>query len=451
MEDEKNLDFENNNEKYNIEKFFTVNIELKKTCFFKNEALKGKVTIKTKDTIKKSVLNCTIAANATLLEVHNYKLKEGGYDTTEEFILFKYPLNIPQFTANNILDGIIIPFEFQISQSAFPSCILGMDSYIRHILIFDFPTIETKKSTVIIIKNNKHFSEFNELYKAPAEVSLKTSKHKYGLFYMGEFICTLKLLKNVFSYNESIPFVIDIDISKLKIRINKIYISIMLSINKNNKANHKQSFSKIEKKIISKTFSLLKENNTYHLEEVIKLPKGNPSEIYKQLDTDNRCYGEKFKDILLFPSCYDGLITCEYYFKIVLETDTLFSTNEFLKMPIDFYANENEKEDEEEEDQEMNFEKLRNISEKKFVTPMGINSGNSFISHSMTSNEGKNDNNEDNNIFNAPLNKSMSSHIKKCDFSLFGNNDIITADGGDNEGFDAPPSISENILEDNSK
>ena len=225
----------------------------------------------------------------------------------------------------------------------------------------------------------------------------------------------------------------------------------MLSINKNNKANHKQSFSKIEKKIISKTFSLLKENNTYHLEEVIKLPKGNPSEIYKQLDTDNRCYGEKFKDILLFPSSYDGLITCEYYFKIVLETDTLFSTNEFLKMPIDFYANENEKEDEEEEDQEMNFEKLRNISEKKFVTPMGINSGNSFISHSMTSNEGKNDNNEDNNIFNAPLNKSMSSHIKKCDFSLFGNNDIITADGGDNEGFDAPPSISENILEDNSK
>ena len=188
MEDEKNLDFENNNEKYNIEKFFTVNIELKKTCFFKNEALKGKVTIKTKDTIKKSVLNCTIAANATLLEVHNYKLKEGGYDTTEEFILFKYPLNIPQFTANNILDGITIPFEFQISQSAFPSCILGMDSYIRHILIFDFPTIETKKSTVIIIKNNKHFSEFNELYKAPAEVSLKTSKHKYGLFYMGEFI-----------------------------------------------------------------------------------------------------------------------------------------------------------------------------------------------------------------------------------------------------------------------
>ena len=36
----------------------------------------------------------------------------------------------------------------------------------------------------------------------------------------------------------------------------------------------------------------------------MKLPKGNPYEIYKQLDADNRCYGEKFKDVLLFTSCY---------------------------------------------------------------------------------------------------------------------------------------------------
>ena len=120
-------------------------------------------------------------------------------------------------------------------------------------------------------------------------------------------------------------------------------------------------------------------------------------------------------------------------------------------MPIDFYANENEKQDEEEEDQEMNFEKLRNLSEQKLITPMGNNPGNNFVSRSMTSNEKNNDNIEDNNIINAPLNKSMSSQIKKYDFSLFGNNDVITAEGGENEGFDAPPSISQNILDDNGK
>ena len=447
MEDEKkNLDFENNNEKYNKEKFFTVNIELEKTCFFKDEILKGKATIKTKDTIKKSALNCTIAANATLLEIHNYKFNEGGYDTTEEFILFKYPVNIPQFTANNILDGITVPFEFQISQNAYPSCYFGVDSYIRHILTFDFPTIETKKSTVIVIKNSKHFTEFNELYKAPVEVSLKTYKHKYAIFYMGEFTCTLKLLKNAFGYSDNIPFVIDIDCSKLKIRLTRIYICLMLKVCKNSKTNHKQSLAKIEKKITSKTFSLLKVKDKYHLEEVMKLPKGNPNEIYKKLDTDNRCYGEKFKDILLFPSCYDGLLTCEYYFKILLETNTLFSTDEYLIMPIDFYEKENEKE-EKEENEEMTFNKLKHISQENFITPMGLNPGNNFISRSKTNNEEKKDDDKDNNKIIIPPNKSFKPQNKNSDFSLFENNDIITADGGDNEGFDAPPSISQNILD----
>ena len=386
--------------------------------------------------------------------MHNYKFNLGGYDTTEEYILFKYPVNIPQFTANNILYGVTVPFEFQISQNAYPSCIFGIDTYIRHILIFDFPTIETKKSTVIIIKNSQHFSELNGLYKAPAEVTLKTYKHKYAIFYMGEFICTLKLLKNAFGYNENIPFIIDIDCSKLKIRIQKIYICLMLAVNKNSKTNHKQSLSKIEKKITSKTFSLLKKDKKYHLEEVIKLPKGNPYEIYKKLDKDNSCYGKKFKDILLFPSCYNGLLTCEYYFKILLETDTLFSTDELLIMPIDFYAKENEKEEKEEKEEngEITFDILRNRSEGNFNTPMGINPGNNYISRSMTYNEVKKDSNEENNnINNLSLNKTLNLNDKNSEFSLFGNNDVITAEGGDNEGFDAPPIISQNILDNNDK
>jgi len=444
MKDEKYFDFENN-EKYSNEKLFTVKIELKKTCFFKDEILKGIVTVKAKDTIKKSVLNCTIAANASLIEEHNYKVKEGGNDTTEEFLLFKYPVNIPQFTANNILDGVTVPFEFQISHNAYPSCILGMDSYIRHILIFDFPTIETKKSTIIIIKNRRHFTEFNQLYKSPAEVRYKTCKHKWALFHVGEFICTLKLLKNTFGYNENIPLVIDIDCSKLKIRLNKIYISLMLSVSKNSTTNHKQSLAKINKKVTSKAFYFAKKQDNYHSEVVIKLPKDNPYEIYKQLDADNRCYREKFKNILLFPSCYDGLLTCEYYFKIVLETDTLFSTDEEFILPIDFYATENEKE--EKEDEEINFDKLRNLNEGNFITPMGINPGNNIRSLSLTSNEIIKDNNEDNNnIINIPLSKTLNPETQNYK-SLFGNNDLNIDKVGVNEEYDAPPSISQKLQE----
>ena len=263
---------------------------------------------------------------------------------------------------------------------------------------------------------------------------------------MGEFTCTLKLLKNAFSYNENIPFVIDIDCSKLKIRLTRIFICLMLAISKKSKTNQKKSLSRIEKKVTSKTFSFSKVKDKYHLEEVMKLPKGNPYEIYKQLDEDNRCYGEKFKDVLLFPSCYDGFLTCEYYFKIVLETNTLFSTDEYLIMPIDLFAKENEKDDKE-EDKEMTFEKLRHISEENFITPMGINPGNNFISRSKTIIEEKKDNNEDNNIINIPSKKALKPYNKKFDFSLLGNNDIITGDGEDNEILDAPPSISQNILD----
>ena len=88
-------------------------------------------------------------------------------------------------------------------------------------------------------------------------------------------------------------------------------------------------------------------------------------------------------------------------------------------MPIDLYAKENEKEDKE-EDKEMTFEKLRHISEENFITPMGINPGNNFISRSKTIIEEKKDNNEDNNIINIPSSKTLEPYNKKFDFRKVG-------------------------------
>ena len=63
----------------------------------------------------------------------------------------------------------------------------------------------------------------------------------------------------------------------------------------------------------------------------------NPKEVYNYLDNDKRKHNDKFKDIKLFPTCYGGLISCEYYIKITFEMDSLFSSNEQIKIPIDFY------------------------------------------------------------------------------------------------------------------
>jgi hypothetical protein len=81
---------------------------------------------------------------------------------------------------------------------------------------------------------------------------------------------------------------------------------------------------------------------TYHIEDGIKLPLSsndlNPEEVYKKLDKDKREPNLKFNNIKLYPSCNGGLLSCLYYITIVIETNTLFSTNEEIIIPIDFYS-----------------------------------------------------------------------------------------------------------------
>ena len=62
----------------------------------------------------------------------------------------------------------------------------------------------------------------------------------------------------------------------------------------------------------------------------------NPKEVYKILDKDNRKYSEKF-NVKLFPSCYGGLLSCEYYMKVIIEMNSWFSSNEQIIIPLDFY------------------------------------------------------------------------------------------------------------------
>ena len=449
-------DFEKNNKKYNNEKNFTITIELEKTCYFKGEYIKGNIILKPKDVIKKSLLLCPIIANATLEEIQSYKYYEISKDSiTENEILFKYPMNIPIFNSKNIVEGMKIPFEYQIPHNAYPSCIFEDNSYVRHILIFDFSSIEAKKSIVIIIKNSQYFSAFNDLFKSPKEVNKKVTKHKYAIFNIGYISTTVKLEKNVFGYDEVIPLQIEIDCPDLKMKIENIDLFIYLSVSKNNKGDHKKSQMKSEKKIFSKIISLKKKMQKYHLEDIIELPKGNPHEVYNQLDNDTRKYSEKFKNIYLYPCCYEGLISCEYYIKVIFETDTLFSTNESLTIPIDFYERDNTNKTNNYLNANLDVKYLPN--EGIFDTPSPLSNrmekDENYIKYSNTQNM-QNINNIMENNFNFAKNKSFNldnnninnknnesknnNNIINNDLSI--KNEMITAEK-EIETYDAPPSI----------
>lgn len=447
--------------KYNNENNFSITIDINKICFFKGESIKGSITIKPKNIIKKSLLLCTIAATASLEEVQNYRIGEAGFDNTEETILFKYPMNIPKFQGNNIINGMKIPFEFQIPLNAYPSCFFNSYNYVKHILVFDISSIEVKKSIVLVIKNDQYYNSFNELYKSPIEVKMKTSKHKFAIFHMGYISASLKLDKNSFSYKEAIPLIIDIDCATLKIKIQKVHIEIFLVINKNIKSNHKQVQSKIEKKIFTKFISLLNKKNSYHIEDIIQLPKNNPSDVYQKLNSENMNNLSNLKSIYLYPSCYGGLLSCQYYLKIMFETDTLFSTNEFILTPIDFY--EKGKKDEKEEDDKSNKIQESDIPENFvekgiFETPFPMSSHSNekeiIFKRSNTQNENNIQNiipnkknfNEDyssvnTNLFKINVQKPLSSHNNNNSNNNIYNDNMVTAEGEINEGFDAPPSV----------
>ena len=430
-------DFMRDNKKYFCEKYFAMTIKLNKTCYFKGETIKGNISLKTKEIIKKSLLYAQIGGNVTLEEIQNYRTSESGPDIREVFILFKYPISVPKFDGKNLMDGIEIPFQFTIPINKFPSCLFNPYIYIKHVLIFDLVTIETVKSIVVVIKNNQYFSQLNCLYKSPSTAKFTGAKYKYGIFPIGVLSAILKLAKNSFSYDETIPFIVEVDCSNFKfVKIIKVHVAIIVYVYRTTKGgNFSKSDILGEKLIIKKTIPLTEDKKIYLLQDEITLPKENPSQIYKALDLDQRCYSEKFKNVGLYSPCYGGLITCKYFMRVQLETNTLMTQDEYFSMEIEFY----EKEENNTENNQNNNQTNEIFIMKPIPDNIGTPIGNCNVSNLDKKHEQnkieiyKNDTqNNGGNKINNNSNEDKKEKIENNNFNLINEKE--------DEG-DAPPSV----------
>ena len=341
-------DFENNY-KYNFDSQVSLSIDLSKTCYVKGEWIRGTLYLKTKPYLQERIL-LSPEATVIITELHHGELSESDYDiyekketpennSLEEKNLLTCPMNLSQYNGANLYNGISIAFGVQIPLNCYPSCIFDSNTYVRHFLTINFTSIKAKKSVVIIIKNNQYFSYLNKLFKSPTIYTKEISKHQYALFNKGSFTTTITLPKNSFAYDEIVPFKVEIDCSKLNINIKSIKVSLNIIKKIHEKGNLKEIKLKTTKEVVSKIIPLTIGNKIYPIDDMIKLPTtmDNPKCVYKKLDSDKRNFHPKFDNIVLYQSCYDGIITCEYNIRIMLEMDTLFSTNEFLEIPLDFY------------------------------------------------------------------------------------------------------------------
>ena len=338
----------------NPENDISLDIELNKTCFSKDEYIYGIIVLTPiKNSIIKKFLNPY--ALISIQEKQNYEYLDSSYDQENDEIkptkksinefktLIKTQYNFSNYLNSSMIPCLKIQFRIKVPNNAYPSCLFDKNTFVIHYLTIEFESLKAKKSKIIIIKNSPYFTKENGLLKIPAIYKHILTKHKYVIFDCGYMEVKITLKKNICPYNENLPIEINIDCSKLdKIKVKGVKIYIYRSYKKNNPNNKKIIYEKKIEEIVRKTLPLREGEKTYHIEDGIKLPLSsndlNPEEVYKILDKDKREPNLKFNNIKLYPSCNGGLLSCLYYITIVIETNTLFSTNEEIIIPIDFYS-----------------------------------------------------------------------------------------------------------------
>ena len=338
----------------NPENDISLDIELNKTCFSKDEYIYGIIVLTPKiNSFIKEFLNPY--ALISIQEKHNYEYLDSSYDQENDEIkptkksinefktLIKTQYNFSNYLNSSMIPCLKIQFRIKVPNNAYPSCLFDKNTFVIHYLTIEFESLKAKKSEIIIIKNSPYFTKENGLLKIPAVYKHILTKHKYVIFDCGYMEVKITSEKNICPYNENLPIEINIDCSKLdKIKVKGVKIYIYRSYKKNNPNNKKIIYEKKIEEIVRKTLPLREGEKTYHIEDGIKLPLSsndlNPEEVYKILDKDKREPNLKFNNIKLYPSCNGGLLSCLYYITIVIETNTLFSTNEEIIIPIDFYS-----------------------------------------------------------------------------------------------------------------
>ena len=131
------------------------------------------------------------------------------------------------------------------------------------------------------------------------------------------------------------------------------------------------------KEIVSKNIPLTKGEKIYSIDDIIKIPStsDNPSIAYKKLDSTEGELFEKFQNCLLYPSCYGGKLNCEYTIRVMIEMGSLFSTNEFLEIPLDFYEPKNNNNNINSNNNVNQF--FNNLNQNNIIeTPLGNNPNN---------------------------------------------------------------------------
>lgn len=336
--------------KYNMNEFVKLKINLGKICYFPGEIINGTIQLIPTEKLKQPIISTPkVDYLLTQSQFYQYSTGSGKHRHTvrvnEDTTIFAASLIYNNIMEANILNGVNIPFSFQLSPNCLPTIQIHSRLYTRHLLTIGIAALEAKTTVVIVVKNPQYFSSFNGRLAAPAVKAENFTKKKF-LFSKGNFTVTLKIPKNIFVYGEQIPFLVTLDCSSLELSLDGITIILERIANKNYKDNHSNRRSWDTSVINQKIYKFKQEKlPKYEISDVIPFPTSSteisvfppivynlldqkqPEEIFKMLDT-----------IVLVPASYTGLISVDYFIKVKVNFKSSLTTDESISLPIDVFS-----------------------------------------------------------------------------------------------------------------
>ena len=328
------------------EECIDLKIQLEKLCYFPGELVTGNLTLTPKPGLKIANLpDPRVFFNITQYQQYTETRYDGetcsiDYIKKDEKLL-DFSIYYSNFSDANILIGLTIPFNFQIPIKSLPTCFIEHDVYCKHYFTVWIPSIKMKRSKIIIIKNIPYYNLNNKLYKSPATVFKYVDK--MGFFSKkGKIAAFLKIPKNMFNYNEVIPFEVVLNCTELNLKINGIEAYITRNCRKHDKRNYKVVRHSNETIITSKDLKFIKDAKCFIINNNIQFPKTPnyyPPKIYEICDSQGIAgLNKQFKHYSLYPCSYKGLITISYYLNVKIKYDSSIVSNDLLSMPLNFHS-----------------------------------------------------------------------------------------------------------------
>ena len=353
----------NSNEENKYNKLIDFTIKLDKLCYFPGENIRGTLSLVGKPGLLETQLADPKVKfvvyemiKDTLVEHPNLVNNPSDIlNHSSNFLVFN------TFIGSNLLTGVNLPFTYQIPFSFNPTCSVVLDKFIynlRHFFSAEFPSLKVKRTLPIVIKNIQNFTLQNNLLKTPCTFSTKKSK---SILFVnkGDFKIKINLPKNVFYYDEDIPYEINLDLRDLNLKVNTLEVSIFRTIKKNNK-NIINSHTSNKAEIAKNEHELNKSLKEHVIKHEIKFPKTVkdnsifPPLFYESVEKGGYSFSKMSsnvpiqkksnKDNFLFyiaPSSKNDILSVEYSLKIKLKISS--SSDEIFFIPIDFCLRPDEK------------------------------------------------------------------------------------------------------------